>query len=311
MKKSSKSVIAAAMAAVILTGGVVYAAGGGIKKSIEVVMNGINLVVDGQTIFNNNILYNGTTYVPVRAVAESLGKEVKWDAQTNTVEIADKDKDYVEKDGIRIISKTIRYKDEYTEVDVKIPVIEGMKNSGLMDQLNQAFEKKALDFKRETEKTVKEVVEESIKQGWPIRTGSVYIEYEARINDNQTMSISVTYYHFTGGAHGNYYKETVNFDLLNEKELLLPDLFTGSDTYKQVLTDEILKQMNEDTEYLFPEAIRDFKASDDLNFYLTDEGLVFYFNPYEIAPYARGIVEYLIPYGSLTDVLNKDYAQRL
>ena len=81
MKKKFKFVIAATMAAVILTGGSVYAAGGGIKKSIQVVMNGINLVVEGQTILADNILYNDTTYVPIRAVAESLGKEVKWDAK--------------------------------------------------------------------------------------------------------------------------------------------------------------------------------------------------------------------------------------
>lgn len=259
-------------------------------------MNGINLVVDGQTIFDDNILYNGATYVPIRAVAESLGKEVKWDAETNTVEIGDKNKNFIKKNGVKIYTKIIRYKDAYTEVNIKIPVIEGMKNPEVMDRLNQTFEKKALDFKKETEKMIKEVVDESQKQGWPLRTGSVYIEYEARINDNRTMSLSVTYYQYTGGAHGNYYRETVNLDLVNEKELSLKELFAGSDAYMQVLTDEILKQMANEKDNLFPEALENFKASDDLNFYLTDDAIVFYFNPYEIAPYARGIVEYEIPY---------------
>lgn len=312
MKKGIiKLVIATVMAAGILAGGAVYAAGGGIQKTIQVVMNGINLVVDGQTIFAENIFYNGTTYVPIRAVAESLGKEVKWDSATNTAEIADKEKDFVEKDGVKVYAKTIRYKDEYTEVNIKIPVIEGLKNSEVMDQLNQEHEQKALDFKRETEKMVQEVVEESKKGGWPIRTGSVYTEYEAKINDNKTMSISVTYYQYTGGAHGYYYKETVNLDLMNEKVLSLNDLFVGSDAYLQVLTDEILKQMEAEKDYLFPETLTDFKASDDLKFYLTDDGIVFYFNPYEIAPYASGIVEYKIPYESLSDVLHNNYAQRL
>jgi len=310
MKYKIRLVIAVAVAAAILTMGAVYAAGGGIKKSIQVIINGINLVVDGQTILNDNILYNGTTYVPVRALAESLGKEVKWDPKTSTVEIYDKDKNFIEKDGIRIYTKTVRYKDEYTEVNLKIPVIEGMENSELMAQLNQEFEKKALDFKRETERITKEVVEESKAQGWPLRTGSVYIEYEAQVNDNRTMSISVIYYQYTGGAHGNYNKETVNLDLVNEKELSLRELFDGSDDYKQVLTKEILKQMNNDKDNLFPETLKDFKASDDLKFYLTDEGIVFYFDPYEVAPYASGIVEYKISYESLKDVLNENYVQR-
>jgi len=309
MKKKSKSVIAAAMTAAILTGGAAYA-GGGIKKSIDVVMNGINLVVDGQTIFTDNFIYNDTTYVPIRAVAESLGKEVKWDAQTNTVEIGDKEKDFVEKGDIKVYSKAVKYKDEYTEVNLKIPVIEGMKDSEIMDQLNQEFEKKIMDFKNETENITKEGVEDSKKNGWPLRTGSAYTEYEARINDNKTMSILVKYYNYTGGAHGNNYTETVNLDLVNEKRLLLKELFVDSDAYKQILTDEILKLMNNEKDNLFPEALKDFKASDDMNFYLTDEAIVFYFNPYEIAPYARGVVEYKILYDSLRDVLNDNYAQR-
>lgn len=36
------------------------------------------------------IVYNGTTYLPVRAIAESLGKEVQWDEKTNTVIITSK-----------------------------------------------------------------------------------------------------------------------------------------------------------------------------------------------------------------------------
>ncbi|NLO90327.1 MAG: DUF4163 domain-containing protein [Clostridia bacterium] len=266
--------------------------------------------MDGQTILDDNILYEGTTYVPIRTVAESLGKEVKWDAKTNTVEIGDEDRDFVEKNGIKIYTKAIKYKDEYVDVNIKIPVIEGMKNPEVMDRLNQAFEKEAMDFKKETEKITREVIEESKEQGWPLRTGSVYIEYEARINDNKTMSISVTYYQYTGGAHGNSYKKTVNLDLVNEKELLLNEFFADSDAFKKVLTDELLKQMTNDKDDLFAEALEDFKASDDLKFYLTDEAIVFYFNPYEIAPYAKGIVEYKVPYDALKDILNKNYAQR-
>lgn len=310
MKKISKFAIALTMVVVFLTVGVVFAAGGGINKSIQVVLNGINLVVDGRMVPGDNILYNGTTFVPVRALAEALGKEVKWDAQTNTVEISDKDPGFVEKNGIKIYTKTVKYKDEYTDVSLKIPVIEGMKNLELMDRLNEELEKKALDLKKETEKAIKEVIEESKKQGWPLRTGSVYTEYEALINDNGTMSISVIYYEYSGGAHGYTFKETLNLDLMNEKELLLKELFDGSADYQKVLTDEILEEMYKEKENLFPETLQDFKASDNLNFYLTDEGIVFYFNPYEIAPYVRGIAEYKVPYESLKNVLNKDFARR-
>lgn len=64
------------------------------SAKIEVFYSSIKLVVDGQTVkfgkdsAGNQIepfVYNGTTYLPVRAVGESLGKNVDWDGSTKTV----------------------------------------------------------------------------------------------------------------------------------------------------------------------------------------------------------------------------------
>jgi hypothetical protein len=69
-----------------------------IKKNIEVTYNNIQLIIDGTKItpkdVNGNIvgpfIYNGTTYLPVRAVGEALGKTVDWDGATQTVYVGDK-----------------------------------------------------------------------------------------------------------------------------------------------------------------------------------------------------------------------------
>lgn len=61
----------------------------GISKSIDVVMNSINIVVNGNKLDKETILYNDTTYVPLRAIAEMLGKDVKYDAETQTATIRD------------------------------------------------------------------------------------------------------------------------------------------------------------------------------------------------------------------------------
>lgn len=69
------------------------------SKSIEVLYNNIKLVVDGQSVqfgkdtAGNQIepfIYNGTTYLPVRAVGEAVGKSVEWDGQTQTIYIGKK-----------------------------------------------------------------------------------------------------------------------------------------------------------------------------------------------------------------------------
>lgn len=64
--------------------------GAQVKKTIEVVYNSVNLMVNGSKINADNILYDGTTYVPIRAVAEALGKEVGWDQATSTASVNDK-----------------------------------------------------------------------------------------------------------------------------------------------------------------------------------------------------------------------------
>ena len=51
----------------------------------------VNLEVNGEKVEADNILYKGTTYVPLRAVAEMLGKEVGWDQDTRTASINDKE----------------------------------------------------------------------------------------------------------------------------------------------------------------------------------------------------------------------------
>lgn len=63
-----------------------------VKKTIEVIYNSVNLTVNGTKINADNILYEGTTYVPLRAVADALGKDVGWDQETYTATINDKKK---------------------------------------------------------------------------------------------------------------------------------------------------------------------------------------------------------------------------
>lgn len=72
-----------------------------VKKTIEVVYNSVNLTVNGKKVYADNILYNGTTYVPLRAISEMLGKEVGWDQATFTASINDKKDEGLKKEEIK------------------------------------------------------------------------------------------------------------------------------------------------------------------------------------------------------------------
>lgn len=58
-----------------------------ILQKIEVLINGISLYVNNEQVAVDNFLYNGTTYVPLRAVAEMNGMEVKWNGEKQRVDL--------------------------------------------------------------------------------------------------------------------------------------------------------------------------------------------------------------------------------
>ena len=87
MKKMYKGLI---LAAVMLALFAALAFGDTVTRTIQVAFNSVNLTVNGHNIAADNILYDGRTYVPLRAVADALGKDVGWDPVTRTASINDK-----------------------------------------------------------------------------------------------------------------------------------------------------------------------------------------------------------------------------
>lgn len=79
------------LAAGVLIGATVVATAGAFAYTdyIEAVYNNIKIVVNGKEIHPNSepFISNGTTYLPVRAVAEALGQPVDWDGPNHTVYI--------------------------------------------------------------------------------------------------------------------------------------------------------------------------------------------------------------------------------
>jgi hypothetical protein len=87
MKKSIKGFVLGLIIATLLMS---TALGSGVRQSIDVVINSINLTVNGQSVSADNFVYEGTTYVPLRAIGEMLGKDVGWDNTTKTASVNDK-----------------------------------------------------------------------------------------------------------------------------------------------------------------------------------------------------------------------------
>lgn len=62
------------------------------NTSIPVSFSNIKIMIDGKQLNTSKepFTYNGTTYLPVRAVAEAVGKDVTWDGTTKAVYLGEK-----------------------------------------------------------------------------------------------------------------------------------------------------------------------------------------------------------------------------
>ncbi|MBQ8525533.1 MAG: hypothetical protein IJ460_02270 [Clostridia bacterium] len=77
-------------AAGIITGALIFslpALARDVYESITVVRNTIGITIDGRSFEEDNFVYNGTTYVPLRAIAETFGKGVEYDEKNNIAKI--------------------------------------------------------------------------------------------------------------------------------------------------------------------------------------------------------------------------------
>lgn len=115
-----------------------------------------------------------------------------------------------------------------------------------------------------------------------------------------------TYVNFSGGAHPNSSFTYQNYNPVTHKQITLDSLLLPGSYPKLTAIAEKIFRKNENLRadqplkdnYFFEKDT--FKLND--NFTITDEGLLFLYNPYEIKAYAFGVTKLLIPFSELTAI---------
>ena len=138
-----------------------------------------------------------------------------------------------------------------------------------------------------------------------VLTGSVMGEVKG------ILSYCVERYVYTGGAHGSNFRQFVNYNLQTGEQIDEEQLF--AENYQEPLTQLLLQYMVEQNDEIalsqdLQEAgynVDDIHPND--NFYLAEEGITYVFNPYDIAPYALGETEILIPWSALQNILQPEF----
>lgn len=197
-------------------------------------------------------------------------------------------------ESVKVIEKQITSKTEKLNINLKIPQIEGMENRVVQTKLNAEFMRTIMEFKNDVQKQANE------GNRFPYEAVATYF---VSYNKNSVLSVTIELYSYTGGAHGITVRKSYNIDLKNGRNLQLNDLFKKDYNYQDIINKEIKKQIDAAPEgYYFKDEFKTIKA--DQPYYLKDKGIVIYFGLYEIAPYATGFPEFLIPYEMLKDGLN-------
>ena len=133
------------------------------------------------------------------------------------------------------------------------------------------------------------------------------------LSDKKIYVYGIERYIDMGGAHGLETRNFYNFDLktgnlITENDIFKPNFKTALSNLIKI---RIVEESKENKDEKYSEPILSIEDTDfwtdsikpNGNFYLTDEGISYVFNPYEIAPYYMGQTEVSLPYNRLKDIL--------
>jgi hypothetical protein len=135
--------------------------------------------------------------------------------------------------------------------------------------------------------------------------GTLDISYRVLYADNDLVSIIYTTYTYTGGAHGNAGSTSFNYDLKRGRMLELADLFTPASNYIKTIADYSINSIRErkisDDKWIREGAAANRKNYTSWN--IVPEGLLITFDSYQVAAYAAGPQEVIIPFAVLRGII--------
>jgi len=134
--------------------------------------------------------------------------------------------------------------------------------------------------------------------------GSLFV----RRADEQILSLVCEFDAYWGGAHPSYGLVCINYASKSGRELLIGDVVADWERLPAVLGD-ILTENYPDMGYEDYETMLSDFLETDYNWSMDYQGISFYFNPYDIAPYASGLLEARIWFDDHPELFRDEYLQ--
>lgn len=200
------------------------------------------------------------------------------------------------------IDVDIQTNDSENETEIihsEIPVIKGMSDEfckQINAQLQEYTDSKINTFREEAANTAGE------REG----KAKLNITEEVKFNKKNLLSVVGEYFEYTSGMTGAVSRTAVNIDTESERRIYLCDLFNDEE-YVDMLNAR-LEKISADDKYsdIWEKPV--IGEMQNESFYFSDDGLVIYYPPYELSYYARGFVEFTVPYSELYGYLKPEYS---
>lgn len=210
---------------------------------------------------------------------------------------------------IQEINRTFKYNNtEMLKLTIKYPIINIYNRPFAERKINNNIEMQVQEYFRYATNTLyNEAVNsymESLKNDYPFHGFEAYMEYKITYNDNCFLSLYADKYEFRGGAHGYTTRKSDTYELCTGEYIYLYCFFKPYTDYELFITQEIIIQAENnliDNPGIYFEDYKNLIAENfnPNNFYMSPDGITFYYLQYEIAPYSTGIVEFTIPYKTI------------
>ncbi|NLM62115.1 MAG: DUF3298 domain-containing protein [Clostridiales bacterium] len=198
------------------------------------------------------------------------------------------------------------------ELYIAVPEITISEYQENADMINEYFENMKEKYREGFEYELTLVAEDEELYGHSANR-FMDLSFSTEYNKDGIVSFMITVVSYQGGAHDNIAIMSETFDLSNGTRITADNLFTVSEEeyttrIKQYILAEMDKNVEKGDAMYFDNYHELLDATYDKEaFVLTEDSLHVYFQVYDLAPFAAGLIQFDIPYEYLKDILNPQY----
>lgn len=217
-----------------------------------------------------------------------------------------------EEEGAHMWPEVIEEETDWYIIDVKYPQWEELYT------LNDLVEEVALDEIKFFKDSISDWVDDEFYDPLDDMKSGLYMDYEIYHNEWDYLSIGFTsYVYYEGAAHGMSYTIPFNLTFEDFEQIELLDIFIDDgggwlDAISYMSIQRLKEQLYED-EWVVDDWIEEGAGPDSINFSawtLTDDSIIFHFDPYQVAAYAAGPQQVEFTFNELYALLKEPWASK-